>query len=159
MCGLLSRLRRSRRGVAAVEFGLMLPMLMILLVCIVELGRFLAQGEAVEKGLRAGAMYAARQDLPLTGTVIAEIQNMVRTGTTDCVAVDCYLTPGWGEVGAKVDPPVFTQETLPDGTTTVSVIKLTATVPYDELLPGILGFFGLGELSLTMSHEQVHIGA
>ncbi len=157
MCGWLNRLRRCRRGVAAVEFGLMLPMLMILLVCIVELGRFLALGEAVEKGLRAGAMYAARQDLPLSAAAEGQIRNLVRTGTNDGSGE--FLAPALADPAVTVDiPNPLKQETLPDGTT-VRVIELTASVPYDELLPGILSFFGLNQLSVTMSHEQVHIGA
>ena len=157
MCGWLNRLRRCRRGVAAVEFGLMLPMLMVLLLCIVELGRFLALGEAVEKGLRAGAMYAARQDLPLSLSTRNQIRNLVRTGTND--GSGTYLAPALGDPAVDSCPGICIDtkfETTAGSTFTV--IELTATVPYDELLPGMLSFFGLSQLSVTMSHEQVHIG-
>jgi Flp pilus assembly protein TadG len=154
MCSWLNRLRRCRRGVAAVEFGLMLPMLMILLVCIVELGRFLALGEAVEKGLRAGAMYAARQDLPLSASTQNQIRNLVRTGTND--GSGAYLAPALGDPAVTV---AINPKSETTAGSTFTVIELTASVPYDELLPGMLNFFGLSQLSVTMSHEQVHIGA
>ena len=155
MFGWWNRLRRDRRGVAAVEFGLLLPILMVLLVGIAELGRYLGQAEAVEKGLRAGAMYAARQSLPLSGTAKTEIENLVKTGTRDGSGI--YLAAGWNESGAKVDITATNNSTT-DGTA-VTVIELTANVPYDELLPGMLGFFGILPLNISMSHEQVHIGA
>ena len=150
-----NRLRHDRRGVAAVEFGLLLPMLMVLLVGIAEIGRYLGQAEAVEKGLRAGAMYAARQTLPLSGTAKTEIANLVKTGTKD--GSGRYLAAGWAESGANV-AITSTSATTTDGTA-VTVIELTASVPYDEMLPGMLGFIGISSLNLSMSHEQVHVGA
>ncbi len=66
MFGWLNRLRRDRRGAAVVEFALFAPLFLLMLVGVIEFGRLLAQSNAVEKGLRAGAMLAARSDFPLT---------------------------------------------------------------------------------------------
>jgi Flp pilus assembly protein TadG len=155
MFGLWNRFCGDRRGVAAVEFALLLPMLLVLLVGIAEVGRYLGQAEAVEKGLRAGAMFAARQTLPLSTATKTTITNLVQRGTLDTGGG--YLADGWGEFGAGL---TITATTTASGAgMDVTVIELTATVPYDEMLPGMLAFVGISSLSLTMSHEQVHVGA
>lgn len=158
MFGLWNRFRGDRRGVAAVEFALLLPMLLVLLVGIAEVGRYLGQAEAVEKGLRAGAMFAARQTLTsgvLSNAAETTIKNLVERGTLDTSGA--YLADGWGESGADL---TITVTSTASGVTglTVNVIELTAEVPYDEMLPGMLAFVGISSLSLTMSHEQVHVG-
>jgi Flp pilus assembly protein TadG len=158
MYDLWNRFRGDRRGVAAVEFALLLPMLLVLLVGIAEVGRYLGQAEAVEKGLRAGAMFAARQALTsgnLSGAAETTITNLVQRGTLDTSG--SYLAGGWGESGATL---TITTTSTPSGAgMDVTVIELTATLPYDEMLPGMLAFVGISSLSLTMSHEQVHVGA
>ena len=68
-----------------------------------------------------------------------------------------FLAAGWGEAGANVG--IILTETTGANGTVVTVIELTANVPYDEMLPGMLGFFGVLPLNLSMSHEQVRIGA
>lgn len=47
----------SRRGAAALEMGLILPMFMLLALGAVDFGRFAARAIAVDAGARAGAGY------------------------------------------------------------------------------------------------------
>ncbi len=76
----LSEFRRSPRGAAAVEFALLLPLLLIILVGMVEFGRAISQSNALERGLRAGASFAARSDIFFDAITVQKINNLVRTG-------------------------------------------------------------------------------
>jgi Flp pilus assembly protein TadG len=139
--------------VAAVELGLMLPMLMVLLATVVELAHFMATGEAVEKGMRAAAMYAARADLPLSATVKTNVETLVQRGSLS--TSDPYLTNAWSS-GGTVN--VATTTGTANGTS-VDVIKVTAAVTYSELMPGVLDFLGLGPLTISLEHEQAYVGS
>lgn len=154
MCDLLNRLRRSRGGVAAVEFALVLPLLLLILVAIVEIGRVMSQASAVEKGLRAGAQFAARSSvLPLTGSADQQFQNLVKWGNVD--GTGSLLVDGWADANATLSINLR-NDTV--GGNPVTVIRVQASVPYDPLLSGLAGFFGLDSFTITTSHEQTYIG-
>ena len=145
---------RERSGVAAIEFALFVPLFLLVLIGVIEYGRVLAQANAVEKGLRAGAMLAARSDFPLSGAQEQRIKNMVMTGNV--AGTPPYLVAGWGEVGASlvVDSDTFNSA----GVVNLPVFRLAATVPYQPLLPGLMSMFGLDDLVITTAHEQARIG-
>ncbi len=143
-----SSLRRCRAGSVAVEFAVSLPFLLALLVGIVEVGRALIQAGAIEKGLRAGAMYVARADLPLDAAATTAIENLVKRGSVDPAAP--FLVDGWSEAEATVDVAPLPDYVV-DGVA-VPVFRLTATVPFAPLMPGLLGF------TVTRSHEQAYVG-
>ena len=148
----LIKARRDRRGVAAVEFAIMLPMLMGLLAVVVELANYLATGEAVEKGLRAGAMYAARSDLPLSATATTNIENLVKRGSL--LSTDPYLTETWTNGGSVT----AVQSSGTANGQTVEIITIQAPVTYEEILPGVLDFLSLGPLTITLDHAQAYVG-
>ncbi len=154
MSGRLKGFRRERGGAAALEFALFIPMFLIVLVGVIEYGRVLAQTNAVEKGLRAGAMIAARSDYPLTDAQTARILNVVRTGNIE--GTPPYLAPGWAETGAGVT--IETDLFNSTGVVNLPVFRIEATVPYDPLLPGLMNSIGLGELTITTAHEQGRVG-
>ncbi len=153
MFSLLTKLRGSCCGVAAVEFALITPIILLVTVTVVELGRSLAQAQAVEKGMRAGAMLAARSDFPISANAQLQVTNIVQTGTID--GSGALVAAGWAEPGAQLTIS-FSSATV-DGET-IPVVRLQATVPYDLLMPGLIANFGLGQISIDASHEQVHIG-
>lgn len=83
---------RCLEGSAAAEMALVTPLLLTLLFGSFELGNYFLDNHVVEKAVRDGARYAARQSLsnfpcsaastgsvPL-GTVVSNTQNLVRTG-------------------------------------------------------------------------------
>jgi Flp pilus assembly pilin Flp len=154
MPGRLKSFVRERRGSAVIEFALFIPMFLIVLVGVVEYGRVLAQTNAIEKGLRAGAMIAARSDYPLTDAQTDRILNIVMTGNIEGTLP--YLVPGWAEAGAGVtiETDLFTST----GVVNLPVFRIEATVPYDPLLPGLMESIGLGELTITTAHEQGRVG-
>lgn len=155
MLSSLIRLTRDGRGNAVVEFALVLPLLLLLFAGISEIGRAYYQANAVEKGLRAGALFAGRNGFPLTAQVRTMVANLVKTGTLD--GSGPYLVSGWADVNADLN--IDDTLTFPvDATTTIPVVRVTATVPFDPLIPGMLALVGLGDVTIQLSHEQAYVG-
>lgn len=155
MLSSLIKLPRDARGNAVVEFALVLPLLLLLLTGITEIGRAYYQANAVEKGLRAGALFAGRNSFPLTAQVRIMVANLVKTGTLD--GSGGYLVSGWADVDA--DLTIDDTLTFPiDATTTIPVVRLTASVPLDPLMPGMLALVGLGDVTIELRHEQAYVG-
>ncbi len=155
MLSSLIRLPRNGRGNTVVEFALVLPLLLLLLAGMTEIGRAYYQANAVEKGLRAGALFAGRSSFPLTAQARTVVTNLVKTGTLD--GSGPYLVSGWADVDADLN--IDDTLTFPvDATTTIPVVRLTATVPFDPLMPGMLAFVGLGDVNIELSHEQAFVG-
>lgn len=154
MRGLLDEVRRDTRGNAVLEFAFVLPVLLLLFAGIVEVGRAYYQANAVEKGLRAGAFYAARHPVPLAPATRSAAENLVKTGTLD--GTGAWLASGWSRAGANLT--IDDSGTFALGGISLPVIRVTATVPFDPILPGLLAFVGLGNYAITLRHEQAHVG-
>lgn len=152
MSSLLNRCFRSTRAAAAVEFALLVPIILLTTAVIIELGRGLAQAQAVEKGLRGGIMVAARSSLPMTNAEITVVKRMVMTGTV--VAGGTPLVDGWTDPSSVV---IAETTTVVNGES-IAVVTITATVSYTELLPGISDMFGLADVTVKTVHAQVYIG-
>jgi len=152
----LNRLERfcdGERGNAVVEFALMMPFLLLLFSGLTEYGRAYFQANAIEKGLRAATLYAARVDTPLSAadTIIAE--NILKTGTADGSGE--FLVSGWGQAGAGYT--ITTSSYDMDGVA-VPVIRMEANVPFDPLVPEMVAFVGLDDFTITLAHEQAYVG-
>lgn len=68
------------RGVATVEFALVLPVLLLLAFLAVEFGRALYQYDVLAKSARAGARYLSMQS---PGTHVTQARNLVIHGNTE----------------------------------------------------------------------------
>ena len=171
MFSLLNKLWRNRRGNVAVEFALFLPILMLLLIGGLEIGNAIHQGTLIEKNLRAGTLYAARILNPdangpaLSAEDRATIQNLVKTGSQS--GLDEPVVPGWADAAASlvIDPTlvhvfIFSDENATSLPTDISVpvVRLTASVPYKPLLPGLFEYVGLNDIVIGLSHEQAYVG-
>ena len=155
----LNRLGRDRRGTAAIEFGLLVPLFMIFLLGAIEFGRALTQANAIEKGVRAGVALAVRSDNPIVAASAQEtaIKNLVKYGETGSSGT--FLVNGWSEVGASVVIDVVrTYTDGASGVTGLDVIRIVATVPYTPLVPGLFSFAGLESFNIVVDHEQAYIG-
>ena len=64
----LARLWRARGGIAAVEFVLILPLLVLLMFGTIEIGRILFDYQAVSKSVRGATRYLTRIDAGLLAT-------------------------------------------------------------------------------------------
>ena len=144
---------RGERGNAVIEFALVLPLLLLLFSGLVEVGRAHFQAMAVEKGVRAGTLFAARRPFPLDPADQAKAINLIRTGTLD--GSGAVLVSGWTRPDAGVS---FTSRSFAVDDATVPVIRVVATVPFDALVPGLWGFLGMNDFTISAFHEQAHVG-
>lgn len=149
----LSQFRGNERGNAVVEFALVMPFLLLLFSGLTEYGRAYFQANAIEKGLRAATLYAARAETPLSAadTVIAE--NILKTGTAD--GSGAFLVSGWASAGAAYT--ITTSDYDLDGVA-VPVIRIEANVPFDPLVPEMVALVGLDDFTITLAHEQAYVG-
>lgn len=149
----LLRAASDRRGVAASEFAMLLPLLVIALAGVYEMGSYINEAANLDKSLRAGAMLASRAELPLSNSMRTNVENVVKTGSVD--GSNGYVLNGWSKSGA--DLRVTTTNFTVDGRT-VPVIRLEATVPYEPFASGVLTQLGFTDMKLVATHEQAHIG-
>ena len=78
----LTKLSRNRRGVAAVEFALVLPLLFLPLLTIVDFARVYRCTQVVADGARIGAMYLSNPDVA-DKSPYATFEAAVLAGTSD----------------------------------------------------------------------------
>ena len=116
------KLRKSLRaesGAAAVEFALLLPLLMMIVFGIIEFGFALYQQAVLTNASREGARLGIVQSIPA-----------ITTGQINA-AIDNYLTP------AGINPANVTRNIVTGGVTGTPV-RVTLTLPYNfKVLPGL----------------------
>ena len=152
----LNRLRRDRRGAAAIEFGLLVPLFMLFLLGVVEFGRVLAQTNGVEKGVRAGVALAVRSNNPITAAQTTSVENLVKYGNTG--GTGAFLVDSWSDTGNSSATITVVRTYTGGGVTDLDVIGVVATVPYTPLAPGLFAFAGLSSFDIVVNHEQASIG-
>ena len=161
------RLSRNRRGSAGAEMALVLPLLLLLLFGSIELGNYFRSEHILLKGVRSGAVYAARQDITINydcssgtpivpPTVVNETKTLVRTGS---LGGSDDLLPRWSDASTTFTMSVEC-ETTAGGTTLaglyivnggyVPVLTLTADLPYNS----VFGTLGLGSPGLRLKASQ-----
>src|SRR3546814_17363363 len=84
---------REEGGHAALEFAFLIPMLLLILAVVLDLGSALYAATAIEKGLRSAALFAAPSAYPLTPATQNAATNLVKIGTTRGRAPS--LVAGW----------------------------------------------------------------
>ncbi len=164
----LARARRGQAwigdasGSAAVEFALVLPVLLLLSLGALELGRLFWSYHIATAAVRDAARYAARVNFSCaTGMDPAtrqQVINLTRTGTFN--GQGHPLISGWTS-----DSSVSVTVTCIDNTnaatgvlagpyqglTEIPVIQVAATVPYTL---NFAGLFGGGVTSFNVSHQE-----
>ena len=152
MFGWFNKFRRDQRGGPAVEFVLIAPVLVLLMGGTIELGRAFAQAQAVERGLRSAALFAARTTWPLSAADSTTVQNLARTGNPSGTLP--YLASGWADGGSSFS---ITSRNFAVALSTTPVILVSASVPFQPLAPDLLSKLGLN-YTITLSHEQAYVG-
>lgn len=136
---------RHQRGVALVEFALILPTLLILMFIVTELGRAVMQYNAVAKSVRDAARYLSIQ---LPGTKMAEARNLVVYGNT--AGTGAPLVPGLS-AGLVPDPTWQSAGAAPVITTvTVQVTGFTFVPMVGSAFGLSLGPYTYGTIRATM---------
>ncbi len=149
----LNKLIQNVKGNAVIEFAFMAPLLLVVLSGMSEIGRAYFQANAVEKGLRAGALFAARNAAPLSPSARTAARNLVMTGTID--GSGPFLVPGWSDPAAAVD---ITTTDFALGGDIVPVYRFEASVPYVPMAGNLMAFVGIDNFTIRTSHEQAYIG-
>jgi Flp pilus assembly protein TadG len=110
---------RSESGASAVEFALLLPVLMMILFGIIEFGLALFQQSILTNASREGARLGIVQSIPA-----------ITTGQIDAT-IDNYLT-------AAGIPPGNVTRVIVAGGVTGTPVQVTLTLPYTyAVLPGL----------------------
>ena len=151
---LLVQLRSDRRGAAAAEMAMVLPILIVLMFGSLELGKYFLDEHVVVKAVRDGARFAARQsfaNMPCDDAASNEdeIKNLVQYGKTVVTEADSPRLSYWtdpatitveiacydnsGEDGERVYEGIYAER--PD----VPQVTVRAQVPYEPLV-GSIGF-------------------
>ena len=149
---LLNKLWENRRGSAAVELALLMPIMMVMLAGITEVGYAFYQASALERGLRAGATYASRVELPMSADAKTITENLVKSASMDgALGVSAS---NWEAAGATFTITVADRDV---GSVTVSVIKLEAQVPFSPLTDELWDLLSLPDQFIEVSHEQASL--
>ena len=130
-----SRLAADRRGNVMIEFALTLPILFLLLVGLLDLGRFSLQKSAMLQGAREGAQYGIIAPTDSTN-INTTAQNA--TGRTDVTAsntvfCECSSAPGTA---------VSCATTCTSGAVLKKYITVSATASFSSVLGAATTNFG-----------------
>lgn len=143
--------KESQKGASAVEFALVFPVLLLLILAIIEFSFFLFNRAVITNAAREGARAGIVQRSPSEGRVpFSEIETKVRNysfnhlitfGGQTTPNVDTKIVNDSGVVISDPDPP------CPTGAYSATNLRVTATFYYTYL---VLPYFGT-----TMKAEAV----
>lgn len=129
----LLRQWRDRRGSAAIEFGIIAPVLLIMLVGVIELGFAVHESMQVQDAAEAGALYAGKH-----GWKPAEISAAVvsATGADNITAspapVQFCGCPGTGGIAE-----VACDASCPSGDPVEVYVRVSASMPHSAILSAL----------------------
>jgi Flp pilus assembly protein TadG len=148
--GLFIRLRRApgaSEGTAAVEFALVLPIMIVLLFGFVEIGRLFWSYQIASAAVRDGARLAARLPMDcgsLTGAGdLTRVKNLVRTGAID--GTGSPLVAGWTDSASVavavscIDNSGGTYSGRYLALAGIPKVQVTATVPFSFMFGPLFG--------------------
>jgi len=140
--------RRSQRGVAVVELALVIPMLVLLMLIVTELGRAVMQYNTLAKSVRDGARYLTMQ---LPGTKLTEARNLVVYGNTAGTGSPLVA----GLTGAHVPNPTWqTAGALPEiNTVTIRVSGFSFSPMMTSAFGLSFGPFTFADIVVTMRSQ------
>lgn len=151
------------RGAAAVEFGILLPFMVVLLAGIADVGRSIWHHHTLEKGVRDAARYLSRVDAPLTVAQRAAAKNLMLRGdfggskpmpfgywsgnvTTNLDSQTGLVTPYDNSAGTFRGPD------------TINIITVTASVTAPSGEFPLLSLFGGGTVKYSARHQVRNVG-
>lgn len=125
------------RGIASIELAIVLPVLLLLMMATVEVGRLLSQYDTLTKSVRNAARYLA-SNAALGTTGVVSITGVVQGATANLV-----VSGNVNGTGGALLPG------LAAGNVTVAnvgagYVSVSATYTYQPLLGAVLPTFGYG---------------
>lgn len=153
--------RRPKHGQALVEFAILLPVLLVILLGIVDVGRMVYAYNAVSNAAREAGRTAIVNQTPDTIRAQAAEQavslGLPTTAPTGCPVAGGPTTTA-GEAGTCV---VFRSADDTDACPTPTVIGCTAIVAvsweFRSLIPGVSGLIGGIQLQSTTKQAIEHV--
>jgi Flp pilus assembly protein TadG len=132
---LLRRLRTDRRGNVMIEFALALPILFLLLVGLLDLGRFSLQKSAMLQGAREGAQYGilSPDDSTNINSTAQNATGLTGVTASNVVFCECSSAPGTS---------VLCTTTCTGGATLKKYITVTTTASFSSVLGSASTAFG-----------------
>lgn len=131
-----SRMPANQGGVAAIEFAILLPLLILILTGMIEYGRLMWHYDALAKATRDAARYLVDEPAPIAEPMKTNARNMV--GDAALAAGVDGLTPA-SHVAVDCSPNCTNPDTV------------TVRVGYDFEIGGWVPVFGTGLWTMTMS--------
>jgi Flp pilus assembly protein TadG len=146
-----------QRGVAAVEFGLVIGLLAVIVFGITELGRAMFQYEALTKSARSAARYLAVFDAS-DPVVRASAQCLAVYGNPDCSATGLVpVVPGLTVSHVAILEPTTTPalQSVETGQGSLDLVAVTIGSPatpyqFQSLIPAFIPHVTFGPISAAM---------
>jgi Flp pilus assembly protein TadG len=91
MLATLRRFKREDRAAAAVEFALVLPLVLVLLFGIIDMGRLLFTANSLTSAVREGARFAAVDPSPTQAEVVARIRGQLDAAVSTPKVTDAQV--------------------------------------------------------------------
>ncbi len=129
----IPRVSIGREGTAAIEFGLIAPLLLFILVGVVELGVAVRQAMQVQDAAEAGALYAGKYGWDQAAIAKAVVAATGATTLTAQPAPELFCgCPGPGGIAA-----IACTATCAGGTSAQHYVRVSASMPHSVLLVGL----------------------
>jgi len=145
-----SHVLRDQEGSALIEFTIMAPLLLSLVLGISEFGRFLYQYQMVLEGLRDAGRYLGRLDAN-DATNQSNAANLATTGTIDGTGEPRVDNWEAGDIDFSVTD-VDNSAEIYRGPAEIEVIEVTTTFDYADV--GFLSALGFDPISVDAAHQE-----
>lgn len=129
---------RIQRGLATVEMAIALPLLLMLLFAVAEMGRLISQYATLNNAVRDGARYAASVSangstglVVVSSTIQNDVANLVATGNVN-------------GTGAPLLPGLSPSDVSVSATGNQLYVEVSVTYTYEPITGTTLQTFGLG---------------
>lgn len=131
--GLFRKAASESRGTAAIEFGIIAPVLVVVLFGLVELSFAVQQAMQVQDAAEAGAVYAGKHGWNAAGIVSAVVNATGAAGVTaDPPPVQFCGCPSAGGIAA-----VACTDTCAGGGSPSHYARISASMPHTPILTGM----------------------
>lgn len=136
---------KRQRGIAMVEFTIVLPLMLLLLVATAELGRAFYEYNTLTKTVRDGARYLA--DTALDGTTgVIDLTDAKIAETANLVVYGNIAGAGGPLLNGLSAADVSVVEVNP------THIQVSASYQYSPIFPGGIPTFGLGSGNISTGY-------
>lgn len=141
---------KQERGVATVEFAIVLPLLLLLILGVTEIGRAIVRYNVLTKAVRDGARYAAAQAL-LGTTGVVNVDAALQSEVANLVVYGNRAGSGTPLIGGLTTAQVTVVD-AGGGT-----IRVDADYPYQPFVGTALPTFGLGPAATLGFNMQASV--